>query len=102
MKQNKEEILNNPGEYIEDIMSNPELLEELKKNLGPIKQEQPKPWDILNPGVPKVEDAEAERRYAICLECPELLKITRQCKLCGCFMRVKTKLQDSYCPDGKW
>ena len=102
MTVSKEEMFANPIEYWDELTADHELFKEFTSRVGEIKKEQPKPWDILNPGVAKVDEAEAERRYAICLECPELLRITRQCKLCGCFMRVKTKLQDSYCPDGKW
>lgn len=42
------------------------------------------------------------KRMSICLECPELIKITKQCKKCGCFMSVKTKLTNAACPLEKW
>jgi len=44
----------------------------------------------------------AEARYALCLECPELILATKQCKKCGCFMALKTKLEPATCPLGKW
>ena len=43
-----------------------------------------------------------EARYAICQECPELIKVTKQCRRCGCFMVAKTKLANATCPLGKW
>jgi len=44
----------------------------------------------------------AEQRYAMCLVCPSLIKTTKQCKECGCFMVLKTKLKQATCPLGKW
>lgn len=41
-------------------------------------------------------------RLDICRACPRLFKPTLQCKECGCFMRVKTRLKSSTCPIGKW
>jgi hypothetical protein len=61
-----------------------------------------KPWDLLDPNVEKVDEAEHSRRYDICLGCPELLQVTKQCKKCGCFMKAKTGLAKATCPLGKW
>lgn len=41
-------------------------------------------------------------RIDICLECPRLLKLTKQCKECGCFIKAKARLESSVCPIGKW
>ena len=41
-------------------------------------------------------------RFKICKTCPELIKATNQCKVCGCFMNLKTKLIQAECPIGKW
>lgn len=49
-----------------------------------------------------IEQNIAEERYSICLQCPELLQLTSQCKKCGCFMNFKTKLEKASCPLGKW
>lgn len=40
-------------------------------------------------------------RINICMQCPFLKKHTR-CEKCGCFMKVKTRLGGSKCPEGKW
>lgn len=61
-----------------------------------------KPWDMINPNTEWAEKSLSNERYNICLTCPELIKLTRQCKKCGCFMAVKTKLQEAKCPLGKW
>jgi hypothetical protein len=60
------------------------------------------PMDMINPISDRAEKELAEQRYSICNECPELIKLTKQCKKCGCFMLAKTKLQLSTCPLGKW
>lgn len=44
----------------------------------------------------------AVERFAICQVCPRFFKPTGQCKECGCFMRIKTRMPDQACPLGKW
>ena len=70
---------------------------EYKKRVG-----ETRPWDLLNPNAPRATVEEAERRLATCLECPELVQVTKQCKQCGCFMGGKVKLLEATCPLGKW
>jgi len=43
---------------------------------------------------------ERERRYNICLKCPE--RNHNRCGLCGCFIKTKTIFKNSECPIGKW
>lgn len=69
-----------------------------KKNLG-----EARPWHLLNPKKENWASQEvAEKRFSICKECPEFIELTTQCKKCGCFMKVKTKLEIATCPLGKW
>jgi hypothetical protein len=59
------------------------------------------PFDLFK----KSNYAEKEiinNRISLCYSCEELIKITTQCKKCGCFMELKTKLKDAGCPLGKW
>ncbi len=70
--------------------------EEWKKSLG-----ETRPWDLLNPEA-YTDEKTADTRYEMCLACPELIKLTKQCKKCGCFMPAKTKLEHATCPIGKW
>ena len=60
-----------------------------------------KPWDMFNPNEPKNSEL-GDKRMAICEECPELIELTKQCKKCGCFMLLKTKLENAVCPLNKW
>ena len=68
-----------------------------KQNLGDTR-----PWDLVNPSTEWASSEVAEERYSICKACPELVKLTKQCKKCGCFMVAKTKLQGAVCPLVKW
>jgi len=61
-----------------------------------------RPWDMINPKVKRVSKNKAEKRLNICLSCDRLIKLTNQCKECGCFMDAKTKLSHASCPLGKW
>jgi hypothetical protein len=60
-----------------------------------------RPWDLLQSDN-KTTDEIAEQRYDVCKACPELIKLTKQCKKCGCFMSLKVKLAEAACPIGKW
>jgi len=61
-----------------------------------------KPWDMFNPNIEKLSEEVAQKRLDMCLGCDRLIKITNQCKECGCFMNLKTKLPNAFCPIGKW
>lgn len=54
------------------------------------------PKDLIVP-----EHVSAER-FATCLACEHLYKLTHSCKKCGCFMKVKTTLSKAACPINKW
>lgn len=71
--------------------------QEYKKRLGTTR-----PWDVINPNEPKSTEEEASRRMLICSECPDLIQATKQCKQCGCFMKMKVRLEKATCPIGKW
>lgn len=50
----------------------------------------------------KVPSEVKEERLNICLDCEDLFRPTKTCKLCGCFMDVKTWLPTQKCPVDKW
>lgn len=60
-----------------------------------------KPWHIMNKKK-RVLDNISKERMDICKTCIHLIKTTKQCKKCGCFMNIKTKIDNAYCPIGKW
>lgn len=78
-------------------MSIKESFQEWQKNIG-----ETRPWDMLDPNVPKANDIVTYNRFSICQQCPEFIKLTTQCKKCGCIMKLKTRLQEAECPIGKW
>ena len=43
-----------------------------------------------------------DRRFSMCQDCEHFISATSQCKECGCFMKVKTKVATARCPVGKW
>jgi hypothetical protein len=74
----------------------PSAWEKYKESLG-----ESRPWHLLDKENYVQEDL-AKERFDICKACPELIKLTTQCKKCGCFMAAKTKLKQATCPIGKW
>jgi hypothetical protein len=70
--------------------------EKYKQSLG-----ESRPWHMLDKEN-YIEENVAKERLSICKSCPELIKLTTQCKKCGCFMSAKTKLKMATCPLGKW
>ena len=70
--------------------------EQYKQNLGDTR-----PWHMLNKEN-FIEEEVAKTRMSICKACPELIKLTTQCKKCGCFMKIKTRLELAACPLEKW
>jgi hypothetical protein len=41
-------------------------------------------------------------RIAICKECVYYFKPTGSCKICGCFMKIKSRLAHQSCPQKYW
>ena len=60
------------------------------------------PLDLLNPMTKHSSEELATSRMLVCKSCPELVKLTNQCRKCGCIMSIKTKLEAATCPLGKW
>lgn len=78
----------------------PDLVKPGAPQPEPVKKARP--WDIFNKNIEKVPDEVKQERLSICKSCPELIKVTTQCKKCGCFMDLKTGLPHASCPLGKW
>jgi len=60
------------------------------------------PAAFINPDTEYADEATAKERMDMCLECEYLIDLTKQCRKCGCFMNLKTKLAYAECPIGKW
>jgi hypothetical protein len=59
--------------------------------------------DILKGKLPaEASDDLAKERLKVCDECEFFGRLLRQCKLCGCFMDLKSKLLEAECPADKW
>lgn len=54
--------------------------------------------DLIKP----VSNETQQNRISICNECVEFNKTTHICDQCGCFMPIKTKLENQKCPLGNW
>jgi hypothetical protein len=78
-------------------MSEKSAWQKYKENLG-----ETRPWDMLNSDMYVKDSSISDSRFQICKSCPELIKLTSQCKKCGCFMAAKTKLIGAACPLEKW
>ena len=50
----------------------------------------------------KVSEEIQKERMDICNSCEYLYKRTNSCKMCGCFMGVKTWMATQECPKKKW
>jgi hypothetical protein len=77
-------------------------IEKIKEIIETNKNSTVGPMDLINPNSEWANEEVSSERYSICKACPELIKLTKQCKKCGCFMAAKTKLQQATCPIGKW
>lgn len=69
--------------------------------LPPIKRPA-RPWDMLDKNVGRVSAEVKAERLAACEGCKFFMKLSRNCRKCGCFMDLKTQLPHAECPVGKW
>lgn len=60
------------------------------------------PWDLLNPNAPRTPEGLAAARLEICKTCDWFRQKSQTCKKCGCFMKLKTTLEQAKCPIGRW
>ena len=61
-----------------------------------------KPWDLFNPNEPKSPEELSTYRLEICRSCDWFRQKSQTCKKCGCFMKLKTTLENAKCPLEKW
>lgn len=58
--------------------------------------------DWLKPATPRASEAVIESRLKICQTCEHFKVKGSRCKLCHCFMKLKTELEHAKCPIHKW
>lgn len=66
-------------------------------------------YDLLDPNL-YVTKEEYRERLELCNSCPERLEANKgnaltkfsRCPECGCFIRLKAKLETEECPLGDW
>lgn len=83
----------------------PSPFEEYVKNNGkpqPKTYEGVSPLDFIKPDTEYAGKELSEKRYSTCQQCDRFFNLTKQCKECGCFMALKTKLMRAQCPLGRW
>ena len=59
-----------------------------------------KPWHLVTEE--KAKQEEFDRRMSICRSCEFFKPKSEQCRKCGCFMKLKTKIDRAHCPIHKW
>lgn len=57
-------------------------------------------WNVII----KKENPEFKRRFEICMDCKDRVKIGKAyfCSICGCEIHAKTKSPDEKCLNDKW
>ena len=50
----------------------------------------------------RVTEEVKQERLAICSNCEHFNAPTKQCRLCGCFMTIKTGFANMKCPKDYW
>lgn len=60
------------------------------------------PFSLLNPNEPRVDSETQTTRINECKKCDSLIQTVKTCKECGCIMPLKVKLENAFCPLGKW
>jgi hypothetical protein len=58
--------------------------------------------DMFDPRQPRSSEELAVYRLDICKTCIFFDSKYKKCQRCGCFMKLKTKLHNAFCPEGKW
>jgi len=71
-------------------MSNQKFFDKVNSRLNVVKEKLIASDDVV------------KDRLDICMSCEYLITYTNQCKKCGCFINLKTKIKNAKCPIDKW
>lgn len=80
------------------------MLDKLKNKLNYLSEKAQEAAELAEAEFHKIKLSEEDRnqRYDICKSCDQLYEPTSTCKICHCFMSVKTYLPAAKCPINKW
>ena len=78
------------------------MFEKIKKRMQEVSDAAQNATAASLPDNWLVNEEIKEKRWNICQNCEHLYRPTSTCKLCGCFMQVKTGLSRQSCPVKKW
>lgn len=81
-------------------MSN--AIEKMKNKMIAFRDATEKKGLEVMPDNVKAPDEVIAARWEICSTCEYLYTPTNTCKVCGCFMKIKTGLANQKCPKNKW
>ena len=76
-------------------------IDKIKEIIENNKKSEVSPMDLINPNTEWASEEKSNSRFEICKACPELIKLTKQCKKCMCFMNLKCALVFAFCPENK-
>ena len=54
--------------------------------------------DFVKSGFKMVDEEEVERRHNICKSCEHYNAPENRCNVCGCYLKLKQRLESSHCP----
>lgn len=57
---------------------------------------------VIKGVVPLSSEELATERMKVCVECEHFARFSTQCRLCWCFLDLKTKVLNAECPAGHW
>lgn len=57
---------------------------------------------FVGDGMARVDQAEYDRRRAICEACPLFDAVKERCRACGCRLNLKPWMRSEHCPKEKW
>jgi hypothetical protein len=59
-------------------------------------------FKFVKTGADITDRATFAKRWSTCITCDDFLHKSSRCSKCGCFMKVKAKMNAAQCPKGKW
>lgn len=77
----------------------PPLVQQMRNAIGAVSRLG---GAIVHGNQVKATEEEVAKRQAICDGCEYYAKDSQRCQKCGCFLKIKIKLETEHCPIQKW